>query len=166
MYYFYYDASALVKRYLLESGSDRINFLFDNFPMGQFRCLSIGAAEVLSVCVRKRNDSRITQYDFNHAVANLNHEVIDTTSDFKTVSTPNSLIWTSLYLVDKHSINSIDAIVLRSALDITIDLRGSTDGMLVLVASDQRLLKAAHDEGLLVFNPETDSENILRSWVQ
>ena len=166
MYYFYFDASALVKRYLLETGSNKVNFLFANIPLEYFRCLAIGAAEVLSICVRKRNDKRITQYDFNHAVANLNLEVIDTTSDFKTVSTPNSLIWASLDLMDKHSINSVDAMVLRSALDVVMELRNNTNGTLILVASDQRLLKAARDESLLVFNPETDPEQVLRAWVE
>lgn len=65
--------------------------------------------------------------------------------------------------MDKHSINSVDALVLRSALDVAIELRNSSDGRLVLVASDLRLLKAAEDEGLLVFNPETDTEQLLIS---
>jgi len=128
--------------------------------------LAIGAAEVLSICVRKGNDNRITQHDFNHAVANLNLEVIAITSDFKTFSTPNSLIWSSLNLIDEHSINSVDAMVLRSALDVAIELRNDANDKLVLVASDQRLLKAARDEGLLVFNPETDPEQVLRAWVE
>lgn len=166
MFYFYYDASALVKRYLLEIGSNRVNFLFANVPLEYFRCSAIGAAEVLSICIRKRNDKRITQHDFNHAVANLNLEVIDTTSDFKTFSTPNSLIWASLNLMETHSINSVDAMVLRSALDVAIELRYVSGDNLVLVASDQRLLKAANNEGLLVFNPEIDSEQELRKWIE
>ncbi|MDE0313593.1 MAG: hypothetical protein OXI67_17325 [Candidatus Poribacteria bacterium] len=127
--------------------------------------MAIGAAEVLSIFVRKRNDKRITQYDFNHAVANLNLEIIDAASDFKTISIPNSLIWASLNLMDKHSINSVDAMVLRSALDVAIELHNASEDKLVLVASDQRLLRAARDEGLLVFNPETDPEQVLREWV-
>ncbi|MGH9768028.1 MAG: hypothetical protein ACREAB_11385 [Blastocatellia bacterium] len=43
---------------------------------------------------------------------------------------------------------------LRSALDLAADLRVSGDN-LALVASDQRLLRAAQAEGLIVFNPET-----------
>ena len=84
MYYFYFDASALVKRYIREIGSDKINFLFDNLPLNQLKCLkTIGAAEVFWVCVRKKNDGRITPYEFTHSVANLNHEVISDASDFR-----------------------------------------------------------------------------------
>ncbi len=36
---------------------------------------------------------------------------------------------------------------------------------LVLVASDQRLLRAAQTEEILVFNPEIDSQEALEVWV-
>ena len=67
-------------------------------------------------------------------------------------------------LIETHSLNSVDAIVLRSALDIATELR-NTGNTLVLVASDQRLLRAAQDEGLLVFNPEIDSQQTLTNWI-
>ena len=35
----------------------------------------------------------------------------------------------------------------------------------VLVASDQRLLRAAQNEGLLIFNPEIDPEQTLEAWL-
>ena len=60
MYHFYFDASALVKRYIRETGSNKINFLFDNLPLNQLKCLTIGAAEVFWSCVRKQNDGRVT----------------------------------------------------------------------------------------------------------
>jgi len=58
----------------------------------------------------------------------------------------------------------VDALVLRSALDIATELR-STDDRLVLVASDQRLLRAARAEGLQIFNPELDPQQTLTDWI-
>ena len=164
MYHFYFDASALVKRYIRETGSDKINFLFDNLPLNQLKCLTIGAAEVFWVCVRKKNDGRITPYEFTHAVANLNREVTSGSSDFRTDSVPDTLVWASLNLVETYSLNSVDAIVLRSALETETELR-RTDDALVLVASDQRLLRAASNEGLLIFNPEIGTEETLKTWL-
>ena len=66
-------------------------------------------------------------------------------------------------LIETHSLNSVDAIVLRSALNIATQLR-YTGNTLVLVASDQRLLRAARTEGLQVFNPEIDSQQTLTNW--
>ena len=164
MYYFYYDASALVKRYTQELGSDKINFLFANVPHDRLMCLTLGAIEVIWVLVRKRNDSRLTNDDFRQAGINLDYEVIDNQSDFRTISVPNSLIWRSMDLIETHSLNSVDALVLRSALNIAAACRDTSDE-LVLVASDQRLLRAASSEELLVFNPEIHSEEMLTDWL-
>ena len=164
MHYFYFDASALVKRYTRESGSDKMFFLFRSVPLTRLRCLTIGAMEVFWICVRKRNDGRITADQFTQATGHLEFEVINTQSDFKTISVPDSLVWGSMRLIETHSLNSVDAMVLRSALNIAAELR-SADDTLVLVASDQRLLRAARAEGLQIFNPKIDSQQILTDWI-
>ena len=164
MYHFYFDASALVKRYIEEVGSDKIDFLFENVPLVQFQCLVIGAMEVFWICVRKRNDRRIAVDQFTQATGHLEYEVINIQSDFKTISIPDSLVWNSMDLVNTHSLNSVDAIVLRSALDVATELRSIGD-TLVLVASDQRLLRAARAEGLHIFNPEIDSQQTITNWI-
>ena len=164
MYYFYFDASALAKRYTDEVGSDKIDFFFDNAPLECLSCLTLGAIEVFWICVRKRNDNRITSHQFERATTHLRHEVIDNQSGFKTIAVPDSLVWDSIRLIETHSLNSVDAMVLRSALDTATELR-STDDRLVLVASDQRLLRAARAQGLQVFNPEVDSQQILVDWI-
>ncbi len=51
-----------------------------------------------------------------------------------------------------------------SALAIARKLRTSGDD-LVLVASDQRLLRAARSEGLVTFNPETQNQAALAALV-
>ena len=164
MYYFYFDASALVKRYTQELGSDKVNFLFANVPHDRLMCLILGAVEIIWVLVRKRNDSRLTNDDFRQAGINLDYEVIDNQSGFRTIPVPNSLIWRSMDLIESHSLNSVDAIVLRSALDVAA-ARRAEGNELVLVASDQRLLRAASSEELLVFNPETHLEQTLSDWI-
>ena len=164
MYHFYFDASALVKRYTQELGSDKVNSLFANVPHDRLMCLILGAVEVIWVLVRKRNDSRLTNDDFRQASVNLDYEVIDDQSGFRTIPVPNSLIWRSMDLIETHSLNSVDAIVLRSALDIAAACREAADEI-VLVASDQRLLRAASSEELLVFNPETHPEQMLTDWI-
>ena len=164
MYYFYFDASALVKRYTQEIGSEKINFLFSNVPLNRMMCLIYGVVELFWICVRKKNDGRITNLDFLQAGINFNYEIIGIHSDFKTISTPDTLVLNSMSLIETHSLNSVDAMVLRSALDIATEIHNTGD-TLVLVASDQRLLRAAEVEGLLVFNPESDSQQILTNWI-
>jgi len=164
VYYFYFDASALAKRYTEEVGSGKIDFFFHNVPLARLSCLTIGAMEVFWICVRKQNDGRITNHQFERAVTLLRGEVINTQSDFKTISVPDSLVWGSMDLIETYSLNSVDAMVLRSALDVAAERRNIGD-VLVLVASDQRLLRAALAEGLQTFNPEVDAQQILTDWI-
>ena len=49
-------------------------------------------------------------------------------------------------------------------LHIATDLRNENNG-LVLVASDQRLLRAAQGQGILCYNPEKDAQHVLARWV-
>ena len=151
-------------RYTRESGSDKMLFLFRNVPLACFLCLTIGAIEVFWICIRKKNDGRITIDEFTQAIGHLEHEIINNQSSFRKIPVPDSLVWNAMNLIETHSINSVDALVLRSALDIATELRRAGD-RLVLVASDQRLLRAARAEGLQAFNPEIDSQQILTDWM-
>jgi hypothetical protein len=63
-------------------------------------------------------------------------------------------------LIDRHSVNSTDGIILRAALDLAAALRARGD-RLIVVSCDTRLLKASTTEGLATFNPESQSETDL-----
>ena len=82
-------------------------------------------------------------------------EVIDA-ANFTKIPATDSLINAAAALVERHSLNAMDAVILRSVLDIVIALHATGDD-LVLVTSDQRLLRAAQEEGVLTFNPETQT---------
>jgi len=164
VYSFYFDASGLVKPYTLEVGSDNVDFLFEKVPLKRMMCLAIGAAEVFSICVRKRNDGRLTKHQFEQAIGYLDAEVIRMESDFQTLPAHNALIWESISLMEIHAINSVDAMVLCSAVEIATRLR-QENNELVLIAADQRLLRAAQTHGLFCFNPENDSQEGLADWV-
>ena len=159
MNYFYFDASALAKRYAPEVGSNLVNYLFSHVTHKQLMCLITGVAEVISVLVRKKNRGSISVPDFSQALINLDNEVIYAT-DFTTVSIEDFLVLSSLPLINKHSINSTDAVVLHSALDIAVELR-DVENDLVMIVSDQRLLRAAKAEGLKTFNPELEKKSEL-----
>ena len=83
------------------------------------------------------------------------------------MSVTSRLVTASLPLIVAHSINSTDAVTLKSALAIARKLRAG-GGDLVLVASDQRLLRATQAEGLSTFNPETQDQAALAvfSWAR
>ena len=159
MNFFWLDASACVKRYIVEEGTPLINYFFRRVPLDDMFCLLEGVGEIISVIVRNRNRAEITTRAFNQAKQLLDDEIIHRKEVELVLPTENK-VTASWKFIEKYSINSTDAILLQCALDAASELRTSGDN-LVLVSSDHRLLNAAQNEGLLTFNPETDSQTTL-----
>jgi predicted nucleic acid-binding protein len=161
---FYWDASALVKRYTLETGIPFVNHLFAHVTSDRMMCLIVGIGEVISILVRKKNASLITDNAFTQALADFRAEVIDAAA-FNLVSVEDALVLASHSLIVRHSLNATDAFLLQSILDAASMVQPAGNDI-VLVVSDRRLLRAAQAEGLQTFNPEIDSQVYLDALIQ
>ena len=159
MNYFFLDASAVVKRYIPETGTLEMNYFFASVPPHRMLCLFAGGGEVIFVFVRRRNEGKFNATRFNQLKQRFEIELIQPSEVVKILPI-KSQISASWELIGKHSINSTDAILLQCTLDRTHELRANGDN-LVLVSSDKRLLNAARNEGLFTFNPETDNQAAL-----
>ncbi|MDX2042806.1 MAG: hypothetical protein SF097_16425, partial [Acidobacteriota bacterium] len=60
MNFFWLDASALVKRYVLETGTSSINHLFNQTSPRVLICLLEGIGETISILVRRKNQGVLT----------------------------------------------------------------------------------------------------------
>ena|ERR1700722_18631917 len=160
---FYLDASSLAKRFVPETGSLLVDEILDQVSGDRIYLLNVGAGEVVSILVRKRNSGAITGAYFAQALVNFETEIVQS-ADIHKLPVSNRLATASFSLIVAHSINSTDAISLKSALALAQQLRAGGDD-LVLVASDQRLLRAGQAEGLVTFNPETQDQAALAALV-
>jgi predicted nucleic acid-binding protein len=160
MIYIYFDASALIKQYTSEHGSNIVNTLFEHISDTQIVCSALSIAEVISILVRKRNDARISDLLFKQSLANFHAEIVSSRKVRKT-TVNNRLINLSLTFIFKHNINATDAIILRSALDLQQLLHESGDTLL-FCAADKRLIRAAEAEGVTILNPEEDTVERVR----
>ena len=52
--------------------------------------------------------------------------------------------------------------IVQCALDKANELRADYDDLILVSFSDKDLIKAAKNEGLLTFDPETDSESVMQ----
>ena len=161
MRYFLLDASALVKRYYSEIGTPLLNHLFTQSVRPRLMCLWLGAAKVFATLVRKRNGGLLTPSTFAIAARNLEDEVLRAT-DFAKIPSDDALIAQALPLIERHSLNASDAILLNAALEQNRLFQTQADE-LVLVGADQRLLRAAQAEGLLTFDPEHQDQLALNA---
>ena len=151
----YLDASALVKRYSPENGSDLLDGLFERLPLNRITSSMLGILEVISILVRKRNDRRLTSELFSQAMTELRSETLEN-EEFRSTSITDELILSSAYLILKHSINASDAIILRHALNLQHAIEPEGDRLLFWCC-DKRLIRAARVEGVTVFDPEVET---------
>jgi predicted nucleic acid-binding protein len=153
------DASALAKRHTPEVGTANINHLFASVSHDRLYLFNVGMAEVVSLLVRKRNAGQVSAADYSPALVEFDAEIVFSAAVRKVVA-GNALVMAALRLIKVHSVNATDAILLRAALDLAVRLR-AVGNDLVLVASDQRLLRAAQAEGLVTFDPEAQNQVVL-----
>lgn len=163
MNFFWLDANAYAKRYIAEKGSSLVNYLFEFVPLGRMICLFEGAGEIIFVFVRRRNENKITETFFNQIRQHFEEEFTNR-SEIEHVFPTEDQITDSWELIEKHSINSTDAIILQCAIDYANDLR-MKGHRLILVSSDKRLIRAARNENMLTFNPETDTQTALNTFI-
>ena len=156
---FYLDASAMAKRYVVEQGTFVVNHLFRRVARDDMMCLTLGTIEVISVFVRKKNASAVPDTAFHQAMTDFRSEIIDA-ANFMKIPATDPLVNAAASLVAKHALNATDAVILRSVLDLVATLHTTGDA-LVLVTSDQRLLRAAQEEGVLTFDPTSQTEGDL-----
>ena len=164
MIYFWLDASAVVKRYIVEpKGTPEMQYFFNKVPSQQMMICdpaTVGEVRFIFVKYKNREDNmRITAAYFDQIKQLFETEVSQHPEVIK-VSPTKDQTDASLEFIEEYSINSTDAIILRCALDKAGELRTSGHD-LILVSSDERLLRAAQNEKLLVFNPETDTQTAL-----
>jgi predicted nucleic acid-binding protein len=151
----YLDASALVKRFRQELGSEVVNDTIDHVSAHDPRRLVVSALttlETLSIFNRRRNEAQIPLPIFILSLRGVIGE-IKRFSHYLIVD--DHLLISSAQYTIKHNINSADAVHLTVLLALQETLR-QNDAELVCMVADKRLARAARTEGITVVDPELD----------
>ena len=141
----YLDASAWVKRYFEEPGSAWVDRFWDSGAI--IACSTLGLVEVLSVVARRRASANADPA----GTRELLHEVEADFAGFHKVHFDDPVLGIARLLPSKYALRGADTIHLASLLR----LRGTRQDGIVLVASDEELLKAAVAEGVRTVDPRT-----------
>jgi predicted nucleic acid-binding protein len=144
-----WDASALAKRYALEVGTAAADALWATVPASEMGATFTAYAESHAILLRNRNGRIISEALFGAARAQLRLEIINSL-DFLLLAVETVDVLAGIDLTERHNLNSADAAILATFLRYS---RASSDKCL-LVAADQRLLRAAGAEGLATLNPK------------
>lgn len=143
MIFYFFDASALMKRYHQETGSDRVDAILE--ARDSVSIISeLSLIEMASALQRKRNRGEITLQAMNDALARFANDVL---SDWVVAAFRSGFIQQARELVLRRGIRTLDALQLTAALAFS----GVSP---VFVCADARLRQAAAEEGLAVLDPE------------
>ena len=140
---YYLDSSALVKRYVAESGSARITELVEGDANIAVSWLAL--PETLAAVVRRAKGGSISIED----LASIRNQLHLDLQRFMIVEVSGAPVGGIEALIDRHALRGADSIHLATALW----LKKATKTPVVFVASDHELLAAAYAERLKILNP-------------
>jgi predicted nucleic acid-binding protein len=144
---YFFDSSALIKRYVDETGTGWVTTV-----AGQNYIFVAGTAvvEVVSAIERRKRTGAVKHED---AVSTINRFRIHLSSEYALVDISRALIAEASTLAETHGLQSSDALQLAAALRVQKQRQTFTLSELILVSSDPELNKAAIAEGLTVDDP-------------
>ena len=134
----YFDASAVVKRYVDEAGSAQVRRLL--LP-GEVVVSRLSEVEIGSSINRRMRDGALSAEQRDRILAAL----LEDLATWQVVEVTPEITSTALRLLRTHPLRAGDAIQLASALFVDANLPGP---LTELVAFDRRLIDAALREGL------------------
>jgi predicted nucleic acid-binding protein len=135
----YFDASALVKRYVREKGSVKVRRLLSDELAATSR---YSAIEIASALARRVREGVLTAGDGDRALAALQEDM----TALLAVELTAEVVSRAQTLLRRHSLRAGDAVQLASCLHLQEALEDRID----LVAFDERLLAAARKERVAV----------------
>lgn len=147
---FFCDSSAIVKRYVNETGSNFVDGLADLQSDNIILLARITRVEVTAAIARRLKNGSITTADAQNALAAFQH---DLTNNYFTVEITPVLLSVAMGLATKHALRGYDAVQLAAALEANDERIANGLPPLTLVSADTDLNTATQVEGLNVENP-------------
>jgi predicted nucleic acid-binding protein len=140
----YLDTSALIKRFVEESGSASVQALIAE--SGVVATSKIAYAEAYAGLTRRRREGHFSEKEYRVVCRNFEKEW----RAYLRVDLKDDVLTLARDVIKRNPLRGFDAVHLASALHLA---RGLGE-QVVFVASDSRLLGAARREKLQVWNPE------------
>ncbi len=146
---FFFDTSALIKRYVHEKGSARVRRLLQSGGAIFYQTF-LTPVEMTSAFYRQHRDGQISIEELSLL---LRSYAVHSRSEYLLVPYSESLTDLAVALISRHPLRALDAIQLASALRLRNALPPSAPP-LVFISADDRLVRTARQEHLQVENPE------------
>jgi predicted nucleic acid-binding protein len=147
---FVLDTSAVVKRYIQETGTAWVRSLADPAALNLIYVVRITEVEVTSAVIRRQRGGHVSPPD---ATATLQQFRRDLVHDYRMIEVTPSLLATARLLVERNGLRAYDAVQLAAAVSLNARRIAARTGTATLVSADQELNAAALNEGVAVEDP-------------
>ncbi len=144
---YFLDTSAVVKRYVLETGTSWVQPLTDP-SAGHFLFVArVTDVEMTAAIARRRRLGSLTPAQAGQALAAFRQNLAQ---QYRIVEITIPLMRQASHLADRHVLRAYDAMQLAAALEIH-----DANPTLTLLSADAELNAAAIAEGVMVDNPNS-----------
>jgi len=147
---YFTDSSAVVKRYLRESGSGWVRGLFASAPLNEFYAVATVGVEVVAAVTRRVRGGTVSKAG---AARLCGVFLADLELDFDVVSVTDDLLRLAVSLAQIRGLRGYDAIQLAAGVETNRLLVAANLPPLIFVSADKELNAAARSEGLSVDDP-------------
>jgi predicted nucleic acid-binding protein len=154
---YFFDSSALVKRYALEDGRKWVQAITDPAVANRIHVARIAGAEVIAAFMRKVRGGETTAAVAAKLIADFR---LDFASQYQIIEITDVVVARAMMLIESRKLRGYDGVQLAVALELN-DLMLAA-GMpvlgvsaLTLVSADDELNSAGVAEGLILEDPRT-----------
>ncbi len=147
---FFVDSSALVKRYVLETGTAWVRGLTRQSPSRLIYIAHITAVEVTCAVARRRKGKTLTPPRASSILRRFRQHLA---ARYIVIEVTPDLLDEAMRLGNAHALRAYDAVQLAVALEVNRSHQADGFGPVTLISADQALNDAATAEGLTVEDP-------------
>lgn len=147
---YFLDSSALVKRYVNETGSAWVLGLFTPTLSHEFFVAAITGVEIVAAVTRRARSGSITATDAALVCNQLRSEL---QTDYQVIEITEGIISSGMALAETQGLRGYDAVQLAAGCAINELCIANGLSPIIFVSADEELNLAAVNEGLLIENP-------------
>jgi predicted nucleic acid-binding protein len=149
---YYFDTSALVKRYVLETGTSWVLSLVDPVSAHDLYMVQLTGPELIAALFRRVRTGSLSLADARRVASNFR---ADWQNQYLLVEIRAGIVERAMALAETHGLRGYDSVHLAAALEVEIARRAQQLPSLVFVSADNDQLIVASTEGLQVENPNS-----------
>ena len=152
MRHYYFDSSALVKRYVVEAGTRWVTDLCATDAECMLYTVRISGAEIVAALFLRTRTDTLALSDAQTAAAQFK---ADLEGRYQVVEVTKQLVDLAMVLAEEHGLRGYDSVQLAAALELQSVRDAFSLSPITFVCADDRLNTAAASAGLIVENPNT-----------